>query len=84
MFSKAAALIPADMPLMKDERFTKDREDYTGRSWSKENIERGRPEALVEIKQAFEFLESAVLGDGRKWVCGEELTVADIEGSSYF
>jgi len=70
------------MPLLKDEKFTKDREDYTGRSWSKENIERGRPEALVEIKAAFEFLESTILADGREWILGvgeKGPSLADIE-----
>jgi len=66
---------------MKDEKFTKDREDYTGRSWSKSNIERGRPEALVEIKQAFEFMEGSVFADGRQWMMGNEgVSLADIQG----
>jgi hypothetical protein len=82
MFNRAAALIPSDMPLLKDPKFTKDREDYTGRSWSKENIERARPEALVEIHAAFEFFEGTVLADGREWVLGgrEGPMLADIEG----
>jgi hypothetical protein len=81
LFNRAAALIPSDMPLLNDPKFTKDREDYTGRSWSKENVERGRPEALVEVKAAFEFLEGVVLADGREWVLGEEgPMLADIEG----
>lgn len=70
------------MPLLKDPKFTQDREDYTGRSWSKENVERGRPEALVEVRGAFEFFEGVVLGDGREWVLGtkEGPMLADIEG----
>lgn len=81
MFNRAAALIPTDMPLLRDPKFTEDREDYTGRSWRKEDIERGRPEALVEIHAAFEFFESTVLADGREWVLGnkEGPTLADIE-----
>jgi glutathione S-transferase len=79
-FNRAAALIPSDMPLLKDPKFTKDREDYTGRSWSKENLDRGRPEALVEVRAAFEFFENTVLVDGREWVLGgTEVDLADIE-----
>jgi hypothetical protein len=81
-FNRAAALIPSSMPLLKDPKFTKDREDYTGRSWEKEDVERGRPVALVEVRGAFEFFEGIVLGDGREWVLGgkEGPMVADIEG----
>jgi len=86
LFNHAAALIPSDMPLLKDEKFRRDREDYTGRSWSRENIDKGRPEALVEIRGAFGFLEESVLGDGREWVLGngEGLTLADIEGMWFY
>jgi glutathione S-transferase len=80
LFARAAALIPTSMPLLKDPKFTKDREDFTGRSWSAENVERGRPEALVEIKSAFEFFENTMLADGREWVLGGEgVSLADIE-----
>ena len=81
IFVRAAALIPSDMPLLKDERFTRDREDYSGRSWKKEEVERGRPEALVEIRGAFEFLEHTLFRDGREWVFGGEGPgLGDIEG----
>jgi glutathione S-transferase len=82
LFNHAAALIPSDIPLLKDPKFQKDREDYTGRSWSKASVEKGRPEALVEIRNAFEFLEGTVLADGREWVLGggEGPALADIEG----
>ncbi len=82
LFNRAAALIPSDMPLLRDEKFQRDREEYTGRSWSRESIEKGRPEALVEIRGAFEFLENVLLADGRQWILGggEGPTLADIEG----
>ncbi|KAE9378188.1 glutathione s-transferase-related protein-like protein [Stipitochalara longipes BDJ] len=81
MFNRAAALIPSDMPLLKDPNFTKDREDYNGRSWSREDVEKGRPEALVEVKGQFEFFEGVVLADGREWVLGggDGPGLADIE-----
>ena len=81
IFMKAAGLLPSDMPLLRDPKFTKDREDFTGTGWTKENIDRGRPEAAVGIKQACEFLEGTMLADGREWILktgGPSL--ADIEG----
>jgi glutathione S-transferase len=81
LFARAAQLIPPSMPLLKDPKFTKDREDYSGRSWSKEDIEKMRPEALVEIKGAFELLETTMLADGRAWILKTEgPSLADIEG----
>ena len=81
LFPRASQLIPADMPLLKDPKFAKDREDYSGRSWSKEQIVAGRPEALSVIRSAFKVLETTLLADGRKWVLKtEQPTLADIEG----
>lgn len=81
LFSRASQLIPADMPLLKDSKFQKDREEYTGRRWSREGIERGRGEALVDMRGAFERVEELVLGDGREWVIGGEGPgLGDIEG----
>lgn len=59
----------------------RDREDYTGRSWERGAVERGRPEALVDVRGAFGVLEDGLLGDGRRWVGGGEgPDVLDIEG----
>jgi hypothetical protein len=82
LFRMAAALMPSDIPALRDPRFIKDREDFIGRSWSKENVDRGRPEALVDIKIAFEFLETTLLADGRDWILKtEKPTLADLEGT---
>ena len=81
LFGKAAALIPSNSPALNDPKFIKDREDMTGRSWSKANVDRGRPEALGDIKIAFEFLETTLLADGREWILkSEKPTLADIKG----
>lgn len=53
---------------MKDATFTKDREAYTGRSWSQESVSALRPEALVHIRSAFDELENGLLADGRAWI----------------
>ncbi len=40
-----------------------------------------RPEALVEIRGAFELLEMTLLADGRDWILKtENPSLADIEG----
>ena len=81
IFVRAAQTLPPDMPLLNDPKFRKDREDYTGRSWDKENIIAMRPEGLTHIRDAFDFLETGLLADGRQWVLNtEKLSLADIEG----
>ncbi|TVY32344.1 hypothetical protein LOCC1_G008510, partial [Lachnellula occidentalis] len=80
LFARAAQLIPVDMPLLNDPVFVKDREDFSGRSWSKRALEKARPEALVEVRGRFEVLERGLLGDGREWIGGAEgPSVLDIE-----
>ncbi|EXJ62780.1 hypothetical protein A1O7_03219 [Cladophialophora yegresii CBS 114405] len=80
LFPRASQLIPTSMPLLNDPHFTKDREDYSGRSWSKEQIEANRPEALASIRSAFKVLETTLLADGRDWVLKtDHPTLADIE-----
>ena len=81
VFVRASQLIPPDMPLLKDTKFQKDREDFSGRSWTQESIQRNRPEALAHIRDAFGFLETTLLADGRDWVLKtEKPSLADIEG----
>jgi hypothetical protein len=81
LFSRAAQLIPADAPVMKDPTFVKDRTDFSGRSFSRESILKMRLEALVEFKGAFALLEGSLLADGREWILKTpDLTLADIEG----
>ena len=83
IFNRASQLIPADMPLLKDPVFQKDREDLSGRSWSKESILKSRPEALSVIRSAFKLLETTLLADGRNWVLKtDKPTLADIEGEN--
>ncbi|TGO20657.1 hypothetical protein BPAE_0277g00080 [Botrytis paeoniae] len=80
LFLRAAQLLPLDLPLLGDKKFTSDREDYTGKSWERGNLEKGRPEAMAAFKGAFEILENGFLGDGRVWILGSEgPLLADIE-----
>ena len=83
VLARAAQLIPATAPMLLDPAFQKDRAAMTGRRWDGEMIERMRPEALVEMRGAFEVLESTILGDGRSWILGEKgPSLVDIEGAS--
>ena len=83
VFTRAAQLIPPDMPLLKDPKFTKDREEYTGRSWARSDVTKMRPEALAQMRDNFEFLETGLLADGREWVLKTaKPSLADIEGES--
>ena len=76
---RCAQLIPPELPLLKDPKFKKDREDYTGRSWQEAEIRKMRPEALASMRTCFGFLEEAVLGDGREWVAGtDKPSMADV------
>ena len=81
IFDRASQLIPASMPLLNDPKFTKDRQDFSGRSWEKSKIEENRPEALAHIRNAFDLLETTLLSDDREWVLKtEKPSLADIEG----
>jgi len=80
IFQRAAQLIPADMPIMNDKKFTKDREGFSGRSWNKEEVVKAQPEALAHIRSAFELLETTLLADGRDWILKtDNPSLADIE-----
>lgn len=80
LFSRAAALIPTSLPAMKDPKFTKDREDFSGRPWSKDALERGRPESVAYMRSCFDLLETTLLADGRDWILKTvKPSLADIE-----
>ncbi|KAJ9645675.1 hypothetical protein H2199_002714 [Coniosporium tulheliwenetii] len=80
VFWRAASLLPSNLPILNDPKFTKDRESFTGRSWDKKDMDRARPESVVHIRDAFELLETTLLADGRDWVLKtEKPTLGDIE-----
>jgi hypothetical protein len=82
-FLRGSQLIPSDMPLLKDTKFQKDREDFSGRAWTKANIDKNRPEALAMMRKNFRMLED-LLSDGREWVLkGKGPTTVDIEGMRF-
>ncbi|GAB0135371.1 hypothetical protein EsDP_00003711 [Epichloe bromicola] len=80
IFNWAAALLPANLPLLQDPKFQKDREDFTGAKRTPERDARIQPVALREIASVFHFLEGTLLADGREWVLGTPSPgLADIE-----
>ena len=82
IFASASQLIPAEMPLLQDPKFIEDRKDFYGHGWNESFWgSKQRQEALVPMKNAFEFLETGLLADGRSWILGtEKPLLADIEG----
>ncbi|MCJ1468581.1 hypothetical protein MMC07_007210 [Pseudocyphellaria aurata] len=83
IFARAAQLIPTSLPALRDPVFLADREDYFGNSFSRSAISKKRPEALVHMRDAFEFLEFGFLADGRQWILGTETpSLADIEDAA--
>ena len=82
VFVRASQLIPPDMPLLKDPKFSKDREGFSGRPWSREKIIENRPEAMAHIRDVFNLLETTLLADNRNWILKtENPSLADIEGT---
>ncbi|OCL00110.1 uncharacterized protein K441DRAFT_725802 [Cenococcum geophilum 1.58] len=80
LFLRAALLIPTNPPAMADPKFTKDREDLCGRQWSKDALERGRPESIAYMRSCFDLLGTTLLADGRDWILKtDKPPLADIE-----
>lgn len=80
IFTRASQLLPMDLPLLRDPKFQKDRADFVGAKLTKETAAALRPEALNEINNAMELLETTLLADGRDWILKtDKPSLADIE-----
>ncbi|SPN97263.1 uncharacterized protein DNG_00777 [Cephalotrichum gorgonifer] len=80
IFNHAFQLLPTDLPVLRDPVYYKDRAEFIGKSLTKESLGKGRPEAVNEMKKAFDLFEHMLLADGRDWVLGSDgPRVADIE-----
>ena len=80
LFVNAFRVLPGNLPHLKDPVFLKDRSEFMGGKLTSEGMDKGRPEAINEVKAAFELLEHGLLADGREWVLGTDgPRVADIE-----
>jgi len=77
LFERAAALIPATLPLTRDPAFRRDRLAFNnGRGGGRH----ARPEAVVALRAAAAFLETTLLADGRAWVLATPApSLADVE-----
>jgi hypothetical protein len=74
--------MPLGLPHLKDPVFIKDRTDLLDgvMEYSAEAAAEARPHAMNELKNAFEFLETTLLADGRQWILNTEApSLADIE-----
>lgn len=80
LFAAATRLIPTSLPIFRDHKFTTDRAQLTGHSWSIPAVERARPAALVDIRRFIAFLETGLLADNRAWILGTpQPSVVDLE-----
>ena len=82
VFKYAAAAIPTNLDLMKDKNFIQDRTELWGRDWNSGHQDSLRAEAVVALRNNFEFLETTIFKDGRKWIHGRnQPSLADIHSA---
>lgn len=80
MFQVVAKNIPSHFPLLRDEKFQKDRAKFFPPSSIKTSEKLIRLEAIANMRHFFDMVE-ALFADGRKWVGGTpQPTLADLEG----
>ncbi|KAK2868017.1 hypothetical protein FQN49_003245 [Arthroderma sp. PD_2] len=79
-FNAVLSILPKN-PLMKDPIFMKDRASFFPRQkLDLRDMESLHGEAQVQVKRAFDFLESTLLADGRQWLRKtEKPSLADIQ-----
>jgi glutathione S-transferase len=84
VFLRASQLFAASAaagPALRNARFRADREQLTGHRWDPSAASRIRPEAMADMRHAFDLLESTLLSDEREWLLRTKtLSMADIEG----
>jgi glutathione S-transferase len=80
LFMKGAQSLPLEF--FKNEKFSTDRQELTGRPFSMTAMEKLRPESLMYVQSAFSLLED-LLSDDRKWLLNtEKPSQGDIEGTT--
>ncbi|KAK3403131.1 hypothetical protein B0T20DRAFT_400115 [Sordaria brevicollis] len=91
LFSRAAQLLfSLDNPLLKDPKFLADRAEFAtgggaagakGAAVSREDMAALGPEALADLRDYCQLLETTVLADGRRWILkgNDKPGMADIE-----
>ncbi|KAJ0413776.1 hypothetical protein BJY00DRAFT_54100 [Aspergillus carlsbadensis] len=82
-FMNVVKVLLPTTPLIRSEAFLKDRADMAGGGPSMNFahvLQATRPDAIVAVKNAIEFLETTLLADGRDWLAKTEAPgLADIE-----
>lgn len=82
MFREVAKNIPSHFPLLRDEKFQKDRAKLfpPPSNSNKGDGKLVRPEAITHMRHLFDVVE-ALFADGREWVGGTpQPSLADLEG----
>lgn len=78
LFMKGVQVLPP--AFFKNEKFIKDRQEFTGRPFSAAVMEKLRPEALMYVRDAFSVLED-LLSDDREWLLNTpKPSLCDVEG----
>ncbi|ROV96780.1 hypothetical protein VMCG_07860 [Cytospora schulzeri] len=81
VFMWAAYLLPRDLPMFKDPNFFKDRADFLNNTDAlSQTSPAAKYEALNDLRNVFELLETTLLADGRDWILKTDSpSLADIE-----
>lgn len=80
LFMKGVQCLPS--AFFKNEKFAKDRQEFTGRPFNASVMEKLRPDALTYVRNAFSVLED-LLSDDREWLLNtKKPSLCDIEGES--
>lgn len=78
LFMKGVQCLP--LAFFKNEKFVKDRKEFTGRPFDASVMEKLRPDALMYVRDAFSVLED-LLSDDRDWLLNtKEPSLCDVEG----
>jgi len=79
VFWRTASMIPGDALLVQDPKWVDDREEMTGRRFTKEGMQAGLPDALAHTRLHLQIVEDCLLADGREWIAGgKEPSLADV------
>jgi glutathione S-transferase len=82
IFAASIAIIPSDNQGFANPELLRDRKELMGTdNVNPERRAASRPEAILVMRRAFDFVENTLLADGREWVLGNEggPSMADLE-----
>ena len=82
-FWRMAGCIPPQAPLLQDEVWVKDRAEGSGGGFTLETLKKGRPWCISQARIYFGVMEK-LLGDGRQWILGDKVGLADVHGCWVF